>query len=326
MNAELRRLAVTVEMHEAEVWAACFDAAIAVPGNPLGATVDRSIAPPLVLAVAQVIDSTDINRVVGLGLFSPATREMVSTVVAFYRSHGQPTFRIELSPAAAPSELHSHWLTDVGLRRTEHGMTKTWHSIDLLPPASSDVEVRRLGRGHRDAVADLSLAAWGAWEGTGPLRTWFGATVGTQGFHHYGVFDGDQLVSVGALMITGSLAWLGFDATHPRYRSYDLRRSVLLVRVDDARRHGCRTVHGEIDSIYRSSPKAIFKRLLDRESYSSVPPGEGRSRPTIAGGVIRGVGIPPEVVPPDTNRRSSFAGQRLRLDGRKPAGSSAAMS
>jgi hypothetical protein len=31
---------------------------------------------------------------------------------------------------------------------------------------------------------------------------------------------------------------------------------------------------------------------------------------------------PAEVVPPDTNRRSSFAGQRLRLGGRKPAGSS----
>jgi hypothetical protein len=29
-----------------------------------------------------------------------------------------------------------------------------------------------------------------------------------------------------------------------------------------------------------------------------------------------------EVMPPDANRRSSFAGQRLRLGGRKPAGNS----
>jgi hypothetical protein len=110
---------MAVELHEAEVWAACFDAAVAVPGNPLSAMVDRSVVPPLALALA--IDSADINRVVGLGLSSPATPATVSTMVAFYRSHGQSTFRVELSPIAAPPKL-SHWLADAGLRPTESGM------------------------------------------------------------------------------------------------------------------------------------------------------------------------------------------------------------
>jgi hypothetical protein len=37
---------------------------------------------------------------------------------------------------------------------------------------------------------------------------------------------------------------------------------------------------------------------------------------------VAGRVLPPGGVPPDTNRRSSFAGQRLRLGARKPAGSS----
>ena len=32
-------------------------------------------------------------------------------------------------------------------------------------------------------------------------------------FHHYGVFDGDRLVAVGALVVHGELAWLGFAAS-----------------------------------------------------------------------------------------------------------------
>jgi hypothetical protein len=265
VDADLRRLAVAVEKHEAEVWAAAFAAAAALPGNPLGAVVDRCVAPAL--AMTRAIASADMNRVVGLGVCSPATRETVAAMVAFYRSLGQSTFRVELSPVASPPEL-SQWLVDAGLRRTENCISKTWCSTDQVPTTSKEVEVRRLGPEHRDAVAELNALAWGAWESTGPLRTWFGATVGTQNFRHYGLFDGDHLVWVGALMVSGDLGWMGFDATHPRHRGRHISRRGFLVRVDDARRLGCRIIHGE--TAHKPSATAIVRKLYERQVYSPV--------------------------------------------------------
>lgn len=267
MNDDLRRLTVAVEMHEANVWADCFDAAAALPGNPLGATVDRSVAPPL--ALLKAIASVEINRVVGLGLVSPATRETVAAVIGFYRLHGQSTFRIEVSPAASPPDL-AQTLEMAGLRLADDTITKMWSSTERVPPPSKEVEVRRLGREHRDAVAELNVIAWGAWAAAGPLRIWFGSTVGTRGFRHYGIFDGDRLVSVGALAVTGTLGWVGFAATHPHYRGHSFRRSINLVRLAEARELGCQIVHVEIETAYASSPKLPFEKLCERAAYSPV--------------------------------------------------------
>ena len=267
VNDDLRRLSVAVEMHEANVWADCFDAAAALPGNPLGATVDRSVTPPLALLTA--IDSVEINRLVGLGLVSPATPETVADVIDFYRLHGQSTFRIEVSPAASPPDL-AQTLEMAGLRLADDTITKMWSSTERLPPPSKEVEVRRLGREHRDAVSELNVLAWGAWTAVDPVRIWFGATVGTKGFHHYGIFDGDRLVSVGALAVTGTFGWVGFAATHPHYRGHSFRRSINLVRLAEAREFGCRIVHVEIETAYASSPKLPFEKLCERAVYSPI--------------------------------------------------------
>ncbi len=267
VNDDLRRLTVAIEMHEAKVWADCFDAAAALPGNPLGATVDRSATPPL--ALSRSIGSVEINRVVGLGLVSPATQETVSAVMDFYRLSGQSTFRIELSPAASPPDL-AQALEMAGLRLEDDTVTKMWCSTEQVPSPSKEVEVRRLGREHRNAVAELNVIAWGAWEAADSLRLWFGSTVGTKGFRHYGIFDGDRLVSVGALAVTGSLGWVGFAATHPHYRGHSFRRSINLVRLAEARELGCQIVHVEIETAYASSPKLPFEKLCERVAYSPV--------------------------------------------------------
>lgn len=267
MNTDVRQLAVAVETHEASVLAACFDAAAAEPGNPLGAIVDRSVTPPL--ALAQAIDSDEINRIVGLGVSSPATDETVSSVVAFFESHGQPRFRIDLSPVACPPELPEE-LERLGLRPLDHTITKKVLSTEDLPVPPTDVEVRMLGREHRDAVAELNLIAWGAWEASDSARTWFGSIVGTPAFRHYGAFDGDRLVSVQALAIADALAWTGFAATHPRYRGQRLSRTVSQLSVLHARELGCRIVHSEMDTRFQPPSESSWETLYERTLYSPV--------------------------------------------------------
>jgi hypothetical protein len=268
VKPDLHQLAVDLELHEASVWASCFDAAAQESGNPAGVRVDRSFVPPL--SVAQASDSTDVNRVLGLGISSPATPETISAVVDFFGAHGASAFRIELAPAASPPQLEKELLDTVGLRRLERTITKKWGSVDHLSLPSTDVEVRLLGREHHDDVATLNIAAWGAWETAVPMKTWFGATVGTQSFRHYGVFDGERLVSVQALSVAGELGWVGFAATHPRYRGR-FGRDINIVLLADARDLGCRIVHTEVETRYASTKKSFLERLYDRTLYSSVP-------------------------------------------------------
>ncbi len=260
-----RKLAVAVEMHEATVLAACFDAAAAVPGNPLGAVVDRSVTPPL--TVAQAVASAEINRVVGMGVPSPATRESVSAVVGFFSARGQSAFRIELSPVASPPGLGSY-LEAAGLRGLDHTITKKVLPIEAALRPLEDVEVRLLGPEHRDAVAELNVTAWGAWDVAEPLRAWFGSIVGVGAFHHYGIFDGGRLVSVQALAVAGALGWTGFGATHPRYRGNSLSRIVNGLSIARARELGCRVLHSEMDTRYGSLRESPWETLYERTLYS----------------------------------------------------------
>jgi hypothetical protein len=263
VNSRLRALAIATEMHEATVWADCFDAVARLPDNPLGAVVDRTASPPLALLAAT--NSLAINRVVGLGLSSPATGRTISSIADFYRSHGQRTFRIELSPAASPRDV-ADLLEAVGFRREEKTNTKMWCSTQQQLPATREIDVQRLGPEHRDAVAELNAVAWGAW-GAEDLRPWFGATVGRPPFRHYGVFDDGLLVSVGVLAVVGTLGWMGFAATHPRYRRHGLRRGTELARITGARDLGCEIVHMEIATEYTSALRHPFEKLCERELY-----------------------------------------------------------
>ena len=265
MGQVQRELMVALELHESEIWADCFEAAAALPGNPLGAVVQRSMTPPL--HTLQALDSPDINRVVGLGAGMPATRAQVRAIVDFHRSRGRRHLRVELSPVAAPAELPA-WLIDEGFELEVASPTKIIRFTHDVGPAPADTPVRVLGPEHREVIAALNSLAWGDWSATGPAATWFGATVGVEGFRHYGIFDGDRLVSVGVMVVKGELAWLGFGATHLRYQDRGLRAASLALRLAHARDLGCRVVHAEVQTRYSTSPKLPFEPFYERQLYS----------------------------------------------------------
>lgn len=264
LDGSRRDLAVAIERHEAAVWAACFDAARALPGNPLGVVADRTHA--VSLHTLMALDSDQINRVVGLGIDHPATEAAVGEIIDFYRHHGRHHVRVESSPVADLSDLAVR-LEAAGLRRdalVTSKMVRSTGDVDTPEPSS----VQRLGLEHRDAIGAVNAAAWGDWSPDGVSATWFGATVGAPDFTHYGVFEGDTLVSTGALAVHGTIGWVGFAATHPRYRGHNHRQAINRVRLADARDLGCQWVHVEIDSRYSASSKLPFEHLYDRESWT----------------------------------------------------------
>src|SRR5580658_2316434 len=249
MDPARRELAVTLELHEAEIWADCFEAAAALPGNPLGVVVHRSASPPL--HTLEALDSPEINRVVGLRVETPPSRDQLRALVDFHRCHGRRHLRVELAPVGAPAERPT-WLIDEGFARDVARPTKIVRSTH-------------------------NARACGDWSTSRPVATWFGATVGVEGFRHYGIADGGRLVSVGVMVVKGELAWLGFGATHLRYRDRGLRATSLALRLAHARDLGCQMVHAEVDARFASSPKLPFEPLYERQSYSlsveeSAPP------------------------------------------------------
>ena len=281
-----------METHEAEVWARCFELAAAVPGNPLGAVIDRSGSFPLPALTA--VDSGSFNRVVALGVADPTDSDTIEKIVSFYRGLGQLNFRVELAPVTAPHVASS--LERAGLHRASDGMTKVWgrlesmnngdgsasdetaHDLDPHFDSNGDQEVRdirRLSAPDAEQVAALNVRAWGAWQAGVSLKPWFAATVGQNGFVHYGVFEADQLVCTGAMAINGHLAWIGFDATHPRHQSRQFRRSLTLRRVADARAAGCTIIHAEGSTDRLSGRSRVLNTLYVRRYF--VPGGEPSS-------------------------------------------------
>jgi hypothetical protein len=292
VDRKLSELAERMEEHEAAVWATCVDTASALSGNPLHAVIEHQGSLSLVALCA--VDRCDINRVIGLGVRAPARRQDLETIEAFYESYGQRNFRIEMTPMAGPAAL-AGWIEDQGLVCDDLGTFKMWRTAEHPPAADPDIDVRRLGPGDSDALAAISVAAWGAWSMPVSMAAWFGATVGLDGVQHYGAFDQDRLVATGALFIGDGVGWLGFDATHPRYQGRKLRQALSTSRMIDALAHGCRVVHAE--SSLPPSQRALrdgWELLYEKKNYSSLCVDE---KVTTLGSVVgdrqRTVHVPP---------------------------------
>jgi hypothetical protein len=283
VDQELSELASMMEEHEAAVWATCVDAVSALPGNPLHAVIEHAGTRSLVALCA--VDRGDINRVVGLGMGTPARIEDLETICMFYEVYGQRNFRIEVTPVARPSEL-GDWVADRGLTGDDLGTFKMWRRTENPPAVARDIEVRKLGVADTDAVTAINVAAWGAWSMPVSMAAWFGATVGRDGVQHYGAFDEGRLVATGALFVGDGVGWLGFDATNPRYQGRKFRQAISTARMIDAAEQGCQVVHAE--SALPPSARALrdgWKLLYEKQNFSSARSAETM---TTAGSPARG--------------------------------------
>jgi hypothetical protein len=274
MTESEHAIVVEVERHEALMWTRCVEAGMAIPGNPLGALVDRSTGVPLTTMTA--VDSDEFSRVVGLGIDVPAAPSTITAICDFYQSLGQSQFRVEVAPFAAPVELFG-WLEDAGLHRSPETVVKLWEPLTESSPAVDDpggVEIRTLDSSDGDAVAKLNVLGYGAWDSEIPLEPWFAATVGYPGFIHYGAFVDDRLVAAAAVFVENDLAWFGLAVTHPRFRSRSFQQSLTALRLQDARDLGSQIVHGEVRSSRVLSPRGrLFGNSYEKLTFRSEDPG-----------------------------------------------------
>jgi hypothetical protein len=237
-----------VEIHEAQAWAAWVEATASVIGNPLRAEVDRSGSTPL--PIVALLDSRLLNRVIAFGAIRPASEPEIEHLLAFYATRHQLHFQIEISPGSQPADLVEALLRRglVDARRREAKLLRSTRD----PPDETRHLVRALSSEDRDGWIRVNRMAWGFPKVTG---AWFGATLAQEPFHHFGVFQGGELVSTGAMYVSDGLAWLGFDATAPNCQGQGMQSATIARRVHAAATMGCRWVHSEtaVDTLQRRS-------------------------------------------------------------------------
>jgi hypothetical protein len=256
MDINATDLALAVELHEAQGWSTCVDAASEYEGNPLRAEVDRSGNTPF--STLATFDFFAFNRVIALGVESPATERDLDQLISFYASREQTRFQVEVSPTTQPPELVT-WLEFRGFVEAQGRSIKLWRPLGDVPAPHNDIEVRMLSSADRDIYAEVCVASWGL---PRLFRKWFGATVGRDGFHHFGIFDGDKLVSASSIFVRDDLAWSAFGVTLSDYRGRHFQSARIAKQLEVATALGCRLMHTETAVGTPTAPTATLHNLI----------------------------------------------------------------
>lgn len=263
-----------IERHEADMWARMVAATADAPGDPLRAVVDRSGPVPLFALTA--INVPLFNRVVSLGVGEPADDGELDRVVGWFAGHGQTRFWVEVTPVARPDDLRER-LAARGLADTGARMAKTCCVPHAIEPDPSIV-IEELTIADREGFAACNAAAWGVPD---MLLPWFAATVGVEGFRHFGVREDGRVVSTGTLFVHEGLAWLGYGATYPECRGRGYQTALLAHRLREAWRLGCDLAHSETAEDTPEEPNPSLHNmhrvglatLYDKEIWAPAPQG-----------------------------------------------------
>jgi GNAT superfamily N-acetyltransferase len=212
-----------------------------------------------------------VNRVMGLGLEAPATRDIVREIVAAYRDAGVERYFVNRHPDAEPPEM-ADWLREAGLERAR-GWQQFERDAAPAPAASTDLTVRRIEPGEGEMFARIACDAFDFGEAAVP---WVAALAGRERWHLFMSFDGDEPAGTGALFVHDGFGWTDFGATAPRFRSRGSQAALLAARIDHAVSLGCRglftctgeEVPGDPQHSYKNILRAGFRETCLKQNYA----------------------------------------------------------
>lgn len=221
-------------------------------------------------SMARHDPSTILNRAIGLGVETPATRQAVRDVRGLYAGAGIERFYFHLHPEARPPETRD-FLAGAGLVKGR-GWQKFHREPDAPFEARSDLQVRRAGREHASVLGRIAASGFGFREESAALLA---STVGRPGWHHFLTFDGDLPAGGGALFVRDGRGWLDWAATLPAFRGRGSQGLVLRERIRASAELGCRriftatgeAVEGDPQHSYRNILRAGFRPLYLRENW-----------------------------------------------------------
>ena len=190
------------------------------------------------LLVHATADVLMFNRVLGLGVATPARERDVDDAVEHFTRTGARRFMVQVAPSAQPATFVS-WLEARGFYRHNHWIRLARDLSAPFPEPRSDLRILPIGRQHAGAVGRMGAEAFSY---PPELAAFTSCLVGSDGWTFFGAFaDGDGgLAGVAAMHIQGAAAWFGFAATQKELRGRGAQSALIAARLEAARRAGCR--------------------------------------------------------------------------------------
>lgn len=236
MSERSRAISAGCELLEATVWAELHGRFGLEAGEDF-ATVRRwGRATGLASHTANIVA---VNRAIGFGFERPLDRGQLEEIRGFYQEQGKARWFLECSPHAS---IDSAALQAAGgvvggtLLKLAGGLS------DFVELPSPCVDVVSASASDAPAFMELVGAQLGVPE---ELRYGIVSTIGEPGWHFYFAVIDDRPVAGAALFMEEDGAWLGLTGTLPEYRNRGAQTALLLRRVQDAKRAGCRWISSE---------------------------------------------------------------------------------
>jgi len=211
-----------------------------------------------------------VNRVLGLGLSTPASREEIKTIISTYSDNEVAQYFVQLHPDASPTEV-SEWMRYEGLK-PDRGWQKFSRNPVKVEDRQTNLTVREIGPEYGPAFGEIICSAFDLGDKAIP---WLAKLPGREDWHIFMSFDGDKPAGVGALFVRNGYAWTDYGATSPEFRQLGSQGAVMAARLNRAIELGCQkiftctgvSVPGDPQHSYNNILKAGFKMDYVRENY-----------------------------------------------------------
>lgn len=250
-------LAKLVESAEMDAWADLVRAAPAPIVNGLGIEL-HEIGGALAV-VTRRLDNALFNRVIGLGLKQPATREGLQAIADLYRPLTLSNARLHVSPGAEPAEGLNGWLSDLGFVRAAVDSAKVVRETEAPPEVITDLTIVQAEAANSGLFGATISVAYGL---PTVVTPWLQALVGRPDWRCYLAYDGDRAVSAAVLHLGESHGWLGLAATRAYASGRGGHRALLARRLTDAAQAGKTLAIGETVAPSAEEPSPSHANLL----------------------------------------------------------------
>jgi hypothetical protein len=270
-NPVSSRFAQQIEQTEIEAWLDLYAAMPAGFAKEFKAEIVQ--LGPITLTRCPEIAFGEFNRVMGLGVFEPATESQLEAVFASYREVGVKRFLIHHIPACQPTALRN-WL-----EARQPAVQTGWERIvrDGSPlESSTDPAIERVTSSNAHEWADFIDAAYHI-----PTKPWLLELVGRPGWHHY-LLREDAVVAVRSMCINpNGTAWFGIEAPVPGIMapSFALDTRLCQAMVSDGLRLGAKLFVADIEKpstkmdtpAYQDFARLGFTRPYFRSNFVFAP-------------------------------------------------------